>query len=200
MNSLYSEYSDARGINLESSPLTEHRNQDDRGRRAALLEALPRLRRFSRSLTGNRHDADDLVQATVERALERGMPNEVDALRWLFKVCKNIWIDELRAHAVRANAAMRPELAEEPTVSGEAVALGELTLREVDRAMAALPDEQRTVLSLVAVEGLSYREAAEVLDAPIGTVMSRLARARAALATQFAYGRPARARRETADE
>ena len=114
------------------------------------------------------------------------MPNEVDVLRWLFKVCKNIWIDELRAHAVRANAALRPELAEEPTVSGEAVALGELTLREVDRAMAALPDEQRTVLSLVAVEGLSYREAAEVLDTPIGTVMSRLARARAALAAQFA--------------
>jgi RNA polymerase sigma-70 factor (ECF subfamily) len=180
--------------------LTEHRNQDDRGPRAALLEALPRLRRFARSLTGNRHDADDLVQATVERALERGMPNEVDALRWLFKVCKNIWIDELRAHAVRANAALLPELAEEPTVSGESVALGELTLREVDRAMAALPVEQRTVLSLVAVEGLAYREAAEVLDVPIGTVMSRLARARAALAARFAVAETRPARTETVNE
>jgi RNA polymerase sigma-70 factor (ECF subfamily) len=112
-------------------------------------------------------------------------------LRWLFKVCKNIFIDELRAHAVRTAAALRPELAEEPTVSGEAVALGELTLREVDRAMAALPNEQRAVLSLVAVEGLSYREAAEVLETPIGTVMSRLARARAALAARFAASPPA---------
>ncbi len=180
--------------------MTEQREQDDGGRRAALIEALPRLRRFARSLTGNRHDADDLLQATVERALERGMPNEVDVLRWLFKVCKNIWIDELRSHAVRANAALRPELAEEPTISGEAVALGELTLREVDRAMAALPDEQRTVLSLVAVEGLSYREAAEILDAPIGTIMSRLSRARAALAAQFAVAPPATARRGTANE
>jgi RNA polymerase sigma-70 factor (ECF subfamily) len=166
--------------------LNKHSKQDDRGRREALLEALPRLRRFARSLAGNRHDADDLVQATVERALTRTMPNETDVLRWSFKVCKNIWIDELRAHAVRATAALRPELAEERTVSGEAVAIGELTLREVERAMATLPEEQRVVLALVAVEGLSYREAAGVLDAPIGTVMSRLARARAALAAQFA--------------
>ncbi len=103
-------------------------------------------------------------------------------------MCKNLWIDERRAHSVGIAAAQRPELADEPTVSGEAVAVGELTLREVERAMAALPEEQRLVLSLVAVEGLSYREAAEVLEAPIGTVMSRLSRARAALATQFMEG------------
>jgi RNA polymerase sigma-70 factor (ECF subfamily) len=181
--------------------LTRQSGNAEERRRAAILEALPSLRRFARSLTGNRHDADDLVQATVERALERGMPSEADAMRWLFKVCKNIWIDELRAQAVRAAAAQRPELAEHPTVSGEAVALGELTLREVDRAMAALPDEQRVVLALVAVEGLTYREAAEVLETPIGTVMSRLARARAALAAQFAdTQRPLFDRLETANE
>jgi RNA polymerase sigma-70 factor (ECF subfamily) len=165
--------------------LTAHKEQDE-NRRAALVDALPRLRRFARSLVGNRHDADDLVQATVERALERGMPKEEDVPKWLFRVCKNLWIDELRAGAVRAAAARRPELAEEPTVSGEAVAIGELTLREVDRAMASLPDEQRLVLSLVAVEGMAYREAAEILDVPIGTVMSRLSRARAVLAARFA--------------
>jgi RNA polymerase sigma-70 factor (ECF subfamily) len=154
--------------------------------REDLLEALPRLRRFARSLTANRHDGDDLMQSTVERVLERGVPENVDVLRWMFKVCRNLWIDELRAIKVRQRSALLPELAEEPVVSGEDVALGELTLREVERAMNSLPDEYRATLSLVAVEGLSYREAAEVLDTPIGTVMSRLARARAALAARFA--------------
>jgi RNA polymerase sigma-70 factor (ECF subfamily) len=85
-------------------------------------------------------------------------------------------------------AAQRPELAEQPGISGERVALGELTLREVDRAMQALPEEQRLVISLVTVEGMSYREAAEVLEVPIGTVMSRLARGRSALAQMFEGG------------
>lgn len=150
-----------------------------------MLEALPRLRRFARSLTGNRHDGDDLMQSTVERVLEKGVPENVEVLRWMFKVCRNLWIDGLRAGQVRQKAATQPELADEPVVSGEDVAIGELTLREVERAMALLPEEQRAVLAVVAVEGLSYREAAEVLDTPIGTVMSRLARARAALAAHF---------------
>jgi len=130
------------------------------------------------------------MQSTVERVLERGVPDGVDLRPWMFKICKNLFIDERRAHAVRVRAATRPELADEGVVSGEDVALGELTLREVDRAMALLPDEQRLVISLVAVEGLTYREAAEVLETPIGTVMSRLARARATLAQQFGDGRP----------
>jgi RNA polymerase sigma factor (sigma-70 family) len=169
------------------------------GTREAMLEALPRVRRFARSLTGNRHDADDLLQNTVERVLDRGVPEQVDVGRWMFRVCKNLWIDELRAHSVRAKAAVSPELAEEPAVSGEAVAFGELELREVDRAMASLPDEQRLVLALVAVEGLTYREAAEVLDAPLGTIMSRLARARASLASRL-QGAHAATRRETGDD
>lgn len=169
--------------------------------REAMLEALPRLRRFARSLAGNRHDADDLLQNTVERVLDRGVPEQVDVGRWMFKVCKNLWIDELRAHSVRVRAAASPELTEEPAVSGEAVAFGELELREVDRAMASLPDEQRLVLALVAVEGLTYREAAEVLDTPLGTIMSRLARARAALAARLQGPRGAAAKQpETGDE
>jgi RNA polymerase sigma-70 factor (ECF subfamily) len=156
-----------------------------RGLRAELLTALPRLRRFARSLTGNRHDGDDLMQSTVERVLNKGLPENVELLRWMFKVCRNLWIDDRRAHQVRQRAHREPELSEEPIVSGEAVVLGELTLREVERALAMLPEDQRAVLALVAVEGLSYREAAEVLETPIGTVMSRLARARAALVAQF---------------
>jgi RNA polymerase sigma factor (sigma-70 family) len=153
--------------------------------REALLDALPRVRRFARSLSGSTHDGDDLLQSTVERVLARGVPDDVDLLKWMFRVCRNLWIDEVRSREVRRSAAASPELTDEPAVSGEAVAFGEIMLREVDRAMAALPGEQREVLALVTVEGLSYREAATVLGIPIGTVMSRLARARAALAAQF---------------
>ena len=168
--------------------MTEHSKPVADGFKEALLETLPQLRRFAHSLAGNRHDGDDLMQTTVERVLERGVPAGVGMRPWMFKICKNLWIDDRRAYAVRVRAASLPELADERVVSGEDVALGELTLREVERAMAALPDEQRLVLSLVAVEGLAYREAAEVLDAPIGTVMSRLARARAALARALGDG------------
>jgi len=168
--------------------LTTQRKQDVDRARTELLAALPRLRRFARSLTGNRQDGDDLMQTTVERMLVRGLPEGVEALPWLFRVCKNLWIDEQRARAVRIRAAQMRELDEEPSISGEAVATAELGLREVERALAQLPEEQRAVLSLVAVEGLSYREAAEVLETPIGTVMSRLARARAALADRLGQG------------
>ena len=125
------------------------------------------------------------MQTTVERALQRGWPKGVEPLAWLFKVCKNLWIDELRARAVRVKAAQTRELDEEPSISGEEVVHAELGLRAVEQALATLPPEQRAVLVLVAVEGLSYREAADVLDTPIGTVMSRLARARAAVAQHF---------------
>ena len=166
--------------------MTTQDRHDLEAPREELLAALPRLRRFARSLTGNRQDGDDLMQNTVERALQRGWPAEgVEPLAWLFKVCKNLWIDELRARAVRVKAAHTRELDEEPAISGEDVAIAELGLREVERALDALPAEQRAVLALVAVEGLSYREAAAVLDTPIGTVMSRLARARVALAQRL---------------
>ena len=177
--------------------MTDHSKPAAEDFKHVLLETLPQLRRFAHSLAGNRHDGDDLMQTTVERVLERGMPAGVGLRPWMFKICKNLWIDDRRAHAVRVRAATVPELAEERVVSGEDVAIGELTLREVERAMALLPEEQRLVLSLVAVEGLAYREAAEVLDAPIGTVMSRLARARAALARHFEGSGPVQ---ETSDE
>ena len=173
------------GINPAGRTLTKHSKAVANDFRATLLDVLPQLRRFARSLTGNRHDGDDLMQATVERVLERGWPAGVAARPWMFTICKNLFIDDRRALAVRVKAAALPELADEPVVSGEQVALGEIGLAEVERAMAGLPDEQRLVLALVAVEGMSYREAAEVMGTPAGTVMSRLARARAALVRQL---------------
>ena len=149
-----------------------------------LQQILPAVRRFAYSLTGSVHDADDLLQNTVERVLTRPAPADVDLLKWAFRICRNLWIDEYRARKVRHSAVERGELGEEP-IDGEAVILNQITLAQVDRAMSALPDEQRAVLSLVAVQGLAYREVADVLRIPLGTVMSRLARARVALAAKL---------------
>jgi RNA polymerase sigma-70 factor (ECF subfamily) len=156
--------------------------------REAMLDALPRVRRFALSLTGNREDADDLLQSTVERVLGRGLPEDADVLRWMFRVARNLWIDEVRSRKVRLVAADRREPEDEATVDGEDAAIGGVQMREIGDAMASLPEEQRALLSLVAIEGLTYREAAEVLEIPIGTVMSRLARARAGMAARL-FGR-----------
>jgi RNA polymerase sigma-70 factor (ECF subfamily) len=143
---------------------------------------LPRLRRFGTALTGSAADGDDLVQATCERALER-----VDQLRvedrldgWMYSIMRSVWIDELRARRVRRHEPI--ETAEAVIGDhGEKTAEGRLTLASVRRALGELPDDQRTVLVLVCVDGLSYKEAADVLGIAIGTVMSRLARGRLAL-------------------
>ena len=147
---------------------------------ARIIELLPRLRRFARNITRNPHDADDVVQIAIERALTRLDQWHRDARldSWLFRIVRNAWIDEMRSRA-RRDALFAPEEA------GEAIGVAAID-REVDRlsveaAMARLPEEQRLAVSLVLVEGLPYREAALVLDVPIGTLTSRLARGRAAL-------------------
>jgi RNA polymerase sigma-70 factor, ECF subfamily len=147
---------------------------------ARIIELLPRLRRFARNLTRNPHDADDVVQIAIERALTRLDQWHRDARldSWLFRIVRNAWIDEVRSRA-RRDALFAPEEA------GEAVGVAALD-READRlsveaAMARLPEEQRSAVSLVLVEGLPYKEAALVLDVPIGTLTSRLARGREAL-------------------
>lgn len=156
--------------------------------RQDIVEALPRLRRFAYSLTGARHDADDLLQATVERLLERGVPKDASVPKWAFRVCRNIWIDEMRSRRVRRNAAASGKVGGESEVDGERIVMDRVTFAQVNKAMAALPDEQRAALSLVALEGLSYAEAAETLGAPIGTIMSRIARARRALSDALNAG------------
>ncbi|GAB6196580.1 RNA polymerase sigma factor [Lysobacter xanthus] len=148
--------------------------------RQGLTDLLPRLRRLARTLTGHAPDADDLVQIALERALMRADQWRPDARldAWVFGIVRNAWLDELRARS-RRSKIFAPEEAGEGI--GEAAIERQSDAMSVATAMATLPVEQREVVALVLVEGLSYREAADVLAVPVGTVTSRLARARAAL-------------------
>lgn len=145
-----------------------------------IVALLPRLRRFARNLARNPHDADDAVQIAVERALLRLDQWRSDARldSWLFKILRNAWIDEVRSRGRQAKIFM-------PEAQGENV--GEASMeREFDRwsaetALMCLPEDQRLAVSLVLIEGLSYKDAAEVLEVPIGTLTSRLGRGREAL-------------------
>jgi len=151
-----------------------------------ITELLPRLRRFAYSLTGSMPDADDLLQNTVERLLARDVPRDADLTKWAFRVCRNVWIDECRARKVRREAAEQPELTDGQVVDGERQTTRKIEWNRVDAAMARLPEDQRQIISLVAIQGLSYQAVAEILSVPRGTVMSRLARARSALSEALA--------------
>lgn len=146
-----------------------------------LTELLPALRRFSWSLTNSRADGDDLLQSTVERLLNKGVPDGVDLGKWAFTVCRNLWVDEYRSRKVRQTVDVDPDFSAAGQVDGEKQVHLQMELEQVNRAMQRLPEEQHLVLSMVAVQGLAYKEVAEALDIPLGTVMSRLARARTQL-------------------
>lgn len=154
-----------------------------------LVAVLPRLRRFARGLAGSASEADDLVQAACERALARAHQFQEGTRfdSWMFRIVQTIWIDQLRARDVRKESG---DVEDERLGSDAAVRSVEarLALAEVRRAVDRLPTEQRSVLMLVTVEGLSYKEAAEVAGVPVGTIMSRLARARIALQQQLDSG------------
>lgn len=149
---------------------------------SALVEALPKLRRFAYALAGNREEADDLLQAAAERALEKSERFEpgTNFEAWLFRLCRNLWIDRVRSRKTRPEVLFKEEMA--PALDGARVLEAGVDLKRVGAAMGELSEDHRAVLALVGVEGLSYKEAAMVMDLPIGTVMSRLARARAQLA------------------
>jgi RNA polymerase sigma-70 factor (ECF subfamily) len=145
-----------------------------------LVALLPRLRRFALMLCRSHPLADDLVQGACERALANAGSwtpgTRFDA--WMFRILRNYWIDHLRRMKVEGmteDVETQTQLVGDP---GEAPILSRLALTEVQRAIDTLPHEQREVLVLVCGEDLSYREAADVLNVPVGTVMSRLARAR----------------------
>jgi len=148
-----------------------------------LLALVPRLRRFARSLARDAADADDLVQASLERALkarDQWTPGtRLDA--WMMRIVRNNWIDEARARARRGRTFVEEEAGASISSDAHNDIERRAELRDVDRAMAALPDEQREVIALVLVEGFAYREAADMLDIPIGTLTSRLTRGRQAL-------------------
>jgi RNA polymerase sigma-70 factor (ECF subfamily) len=146
--------------------------------REALLAELGGLRKFCISLTGSFADGDDLLQATVERVLEKGMPADAHVARWAYRVCKNAWIDEIRARDVRHKYPKLVTDEDNDSPSAEQSASGERELEAVTAALGELPPEQRLALTLVAIDGKTYAEAAEILDVPVGTIMSRIARAR----------------------
>ena len=151
--------------------------------RTEIIALLPRLRSFARSLTGTLDQADDLVQQTVEKAL-RNLGTFTPGTRldsWLFRIMRNTWIDTVRARrdTQPLDEGAGPTLVAE---DGRSITEARLYLQDVRREMALLPEDQRTVLMLVCVDGMRYRDVAATLEIPEGTVMSRLARARAALA------------------
>lgn len=154
-----------------------------------LVALLPRLRRFARSLSRNQHDADDLVQLAMERAL-RGLDQfreGANLASWLFGIVKNAWIDTCRARGRRQEVALPEDSGEHPAVSAGDT---DAELWSVSEAMSKLPEEQRLAVALVLVEGMSYKEAAAVLEIPIGTLTSRLARGRSALAAALSAEAP----------
>lgn len=149
-----------------------------------IVTVLPRLRRFAYSLTGSLADGDDLAQEVCVRALERADQwrpgTRIDS--WMYKIAQNLWIDKKRAGQVR-DRHREAVLAQDDSHMHAAhnPAEDRLALQAVSEGIAELPAEQQVLVALVCVEGLSYREAAEITEVPIGTVMSRLARARKAL-------------------
>jgi RNA polymerase sigma factor (sigma-70 family) len=147
-----------------------------------LLTLLPRLRRFARSLTRDATEADDLCQNTLEKALKRRRQRRDDARldSWMFMIMRNCWIDEQRSRRRQASRVLSAEAADIDQVNTAEVSdpLGAMHLHQ---EMDALPPEQREAAALVWVEGFSYAEAADCLQIPLGTLTSRLSRARARL-------------------
>ncbi|KVE29563.1 RNA polymerase subunit sigma-70 [Burkholderia singularis] len=156
---------------------------------STLPRLLPRLLAFARRLCGDTHDADDLVQRACLRALERShqLQRDTSPLNWMMSIVHSSWMSELRARRVRTRSqidwnddfmnALENPAAVDPQVQAMNA--------QVIRAVELLPETLRGTMMLIAIEGLSYQEAAGELDVPIGTVMSRLWRARRSIGAQF---------------
>jgi len=162
---------------------------------AALIEPqIPGLRRYAWALLRDDEAADDLVQDTLERAISRWHQRRRDGdLRaWLFTIQRNLFLNGLRQRRQRGPHVGVETLDDMPASEGNEDGTG---LRDILSGLDALPEEQRSVLLLVGVEDLSYEQAAQVLDVPIGTVMSRLSRAREKMRQFMETGRNAVLRR-----
>src|SRR2546421_6537235 len=158
-NGRWRRHSDEKGM---PAPIEELREQ--------LVGLLPRLRRFARAIARNRHDADDLVQIAIERALARSGQLRPDSRlsSWMFGIVRNAWIDEARSRGRRDRIFAPAELGEN---IGDPAHETQSDMLAVQEAMARLPEEQRIAVGLVLVEGVSYKEAAEIMNVPIGTFM-----------------------------
>jgi len=155
-----------------------------------LAAVWPRLRRFAYALARDAADADDLAQMAAEKAF-RSFDQFHAGTRfdsWIFRICRTVWIDTIRSRSRRSAHEAPAEAAEllghDPTSATEAA----IDLGKAMTAMQRLPEEQREVIALILVDGFGYREAAEILDQPIGTISSRLARGREALLTLLGEG------------
>jgi RNA polymerase sigma-70 factor (ECF subfamily) len=148
-------------------------------------ELIPRLRRYARALTGERSAADDLVQDTLERAWTKLhlWRSGSDLRAWLFTIMHNVHVNQVRSRTAAPTLPLDDDLPDAPVRATQA---DMLEVRDIDSALKRLPVEQREVLLLVALEHMSYQESADTLGIPIGTVMSRLARARERLRLMLA--------------
>jgi RNA polymerase sigma-70 factor (ECF subfamily) len=162
--------------------------------RDRMVAALPRLRRFAYALTGSTEQGDDLVQDACLRALSRidlwEPGTRLDS--WMYRIAQNIWLDRVRSNKVRGEVVDIDAAESVAGPDGRDIAESELTLQAVGAAMARLPPEQRAAVALVCIEGASYKEAAAISGVPIGTIMSRLARARRTLHTLLNPPEPTR--------
>ncbi|UEP32633.1 MULTISPECIES: RNA polymerase sigma factor [unclassified Burkholderia] len=153
-----------------------------------LPDILPRLWSFAMRISGNRYDAEELVQRACMRALERAhqLRSDTSPLSWMFSIIQSIWLNDLRQRNHRNGLVLELSDALLETVSdpGSAPETG-LAIRQIIDAVERLPESQRTALLLVSVDGLSYQQAADTLDIPIGTIMSRISRARKAIRLVF---------------
>lgn len=151
--------------------------------RHQIVALLPRLRRFAYALTGDSDRGDDLVQDTCVRALSKQEQWQVGTRldSWLYRIAQNLWLDHIRAGKVRGDNVDIDVVENLPGEDGRSITEGRSTLAVVSKAIDRLPPDQKVLIALVCVDGLTYKEAADVLEIPIGTVMSRLARARRAL-------------------
>ena len=151
---------------------------------ADIVACIPSLRRYARGLTGDRDRADDLVQDTLERAWRRFTlwQRRGEARAWTFGIMHNLFIDQVRARRDKPEQSAIEDLHEAPD---RATQSDRLEVQDLERVLQRLPPEQREVLLLVGVEEMSYSEVARVVGAPIGTVMSRLSRARERLRAEL---------------
>jgi len=143
-----------------------------------LTPYIPRLRRYARALTGDKERADDLVQDTLERALRKRVlwraGSKIDS--WLFSIMHNIFVNQVRSAPARQVSVSLDDMEFEP--AGQASAEGAVHLRDLLSSLGRLSHDQREILLLIGLEDMSYKEVAGVLGLPLGTVMSRLSRAR----------------------
>jgi RNA polymerase sigma-70 factor (ECF subfamily) len=161
--------------------------------RLRIVELVPRLRRFAYALTGDIDKGDDLVQETCARALSRLDQFEPGTAldSWLFRIAQTQWFDRLRSQKVRGETLDLDVAVDIPGVDGRIVTESRLTLAKVSEGIAKLSPDQQVLLALIVVDGRSYKEAAAILNVPVGTVMSRLARARLSLSQWIEGAEPA---------